>query len=464
MPEKEIQNVYFIGIGGIGMSAIARFYKTKGKRVCGYDRTPTPLTSSLQDEGIAVHFTEDVKEIPEIFKEEIEHTLVIYTPAIPADHSELQYFRNNGYKLIKRSQALGFLTKGQKTVAVAGTHGKTTTSTLIAHILKQSELGCNAFLGGISKNYQTNLLLDAGSPFVVTEADEFDRSFLQLFPYTAVVTAADADHLDIYGTHEELKKAFCKFINQIQPGGNLVIKKGLDLDLSGKRDINIYTYSLTEKADFTAQNVKIVEGAYEADIILPQGKPIHVRIGIPGLLNVENTIAAVAVAWLLKVDEKHIQQAVESFSGVNRRFDYHLKTDKIIYIDDYGHHPEELRFTISSVRELYPGRKVFGIFQPHLYTRTRDLADDFVRSLNLLDGLVLLPIYPAREKPIPGVTSQMLLDKVSVKEKILCSKEELTNALAKMQFDVLLTMGAGDIDKLVGTVKKCLINKFGLDE
>jgi UDP-N-acetylmuramate--alanine ligase len=462
MAFENVHNVYFIGIGGIGMSAIARYFNMVGKNVAGYDKTPSALTKELEKEGIACHYEDDINLISSSFLKDKGLTLVVYTPAIPVDHSELNYFKSNGYRLIKRAEALGLITNEKKTLAVAGTHGKTTTSTLIAHIMRNSIYDCNAFLGGISKNYDTNLLLSPSSEYIVTEADEFDRSFLHLSPTVAVITSADADHLDIYGTKEEVLKSFKQFIQRIRSGGTLIIKKGVDLDAFTRKDITIYSYALKEEADFYAKNIRVIEGHYVIDVVCPGIIMKDILIGIPGLLNVENSVAAIAVAHVNGISEEVIRQSLLSFQGVRRRFDYHLKTDIVVLIDDYGHHPEELRHTIESVRELYPGKHLTGIFQPHLYTRTRDFADAFAQSLSLLDRVILLDIYPAREMPIPGIDSKMLLDKIGCNDKTLCSKQELAEVVAEGKTEVVIVMGAGDIEKLVEPIKTALEKKFAL--
>ncbi len=452
------RRIYFIGIGGIGMSALARYFRVKGCEVCGYDRTETVLTKQLQAEGISVHYIDDIDAIPPSYKEDKEQTLVVYTPAVPSTHKEMNWFKDRGYRMMKRSEVLGQISKEKQTIAVAGTHGKTTTSTMVAHLLTESGIGCDAFLGGISKNYQTNLLLDDRSRYVVAEADEYDRSFLQLHPYIAIVTATDADHLDIYGTHEQLKQAFNQFVSQIVPGGTLIVKYGVQIVIP--KGIQVFTYSLDRtEADFHATNIRIKDGQYVFDLHTPQNVLQEVTTGIPGLVNVENAIAAMAAAWLVKADPEKIKAGIASFAGVQRRFDYRIKNSRMVYIDDYAHHPEELRFTIESVRSLYPGKSITGIFQPHLYTRTRDFMDEFAQSLSLLDELILLDIYPAREEPIEGVSSQIIFDKVAISDKYLCTKEELINVLKNKHIEVLLTMGAGNIDTLVKPIEDLLKNR-----
>lgn len=456
---NNIHYVYFIGIGGIGMSALARYFKAKGCEVCGYDRTETPLTQNLAAEGIAVHDIDDTNAIPLSYKTVKNRVLVVYTPAVPASHREMQWFRNRNYLMMKRSEVLGLISRNKKTLAIAGTHGKTSISTMTAHLLTAAGMGCDAFLGGISRNYNSNLLLSAGSRYVVAEADEYDRSFLQLHPCIAVVTAMDADHLDIYGTREALKEAFAQFVSQITPGGVLIIKHGLTLPVSG--EVRAFTYSLDSRdADFHAENIRMDGGRYLFSLRTPYGMIENIRMGVPGLVNVENGVAAIAVSCLTGVDAEKVRAGASSFEGVQRRFDERVRTDEAVYIDDYAHHPEELRFTIESVRSLYPGQRITGVFQPHLYSRTRDLADAFAQSLNLLDALILLDIYPAREDPIEGVTSKMIFDRVTIADKCLCAKDEVINILNGRKPGVWLTLGAGDIDSLVEPIEKMLKTKM----
>jgi UDP-N-acetylmuramate--alanine ligase len=456
---QNIQHIYFLGIGGIGMSALARYFHITGYIVAGYDRTPTPLTQQLVKEGIAIHFEDDPGLIPTPFITP-ENTWVVVTPAIPADHSELAYFKKQHYQIFKRSEILGQLTRGHKTVAVAGTHGKTTVSTMIAHILAHGVTGCNAFLGGISKNYNSNLILNPQSDWIVTEADEYDRSFLQLHPYAAVITAMDPDHLDIYGHVDAMKDAFNQFIGQVDKEGLLIIKGGLAVNTS-ILPVRTYTYSLKDDTDFHADNIRLENRRYYFDLIGPGIKIKNLSLEHPGLVNVENAVAATAMAYLLKTDYQQIRQAIDTFSGIQRRFDYHVKTGKIVYIDDYAHHPKEIEATLKSLRELYPDKKITGVFQPHLYSRTRDLADGFAESLSLLDRLILLDIYPARELPIEGVTADMIFQKVRIKDKMMCSKEQLMEVLFKSNIEVLITLGAGDIDKFTLPITQRLLKKEG---
>ena len=437
------RNVYFIGIGGIGMSAIARFCKFKGCSVSGYDRTPSELTRRLEAEGIEVHYDDDYSRIPE----DREDTLVVYTPAVPDEFGELAYAREKGYKVIKRSRMLGELTRGESCLAVAGTHGKTTTSTMIAHILTEGGNGCSAFLGGISKNYGTNMLV-SDTPVVVAEADEFDRSFLQLHPSTAVITSMDADHLDIYGDLEHVQQAFREFASQVSE--TLILKYGLPI-ASSDVQAKIFTYHFDNpSADFHSANLRLGDdGHYTYDLVYPGGTLSDIRVGAIGWVNVENSIAAAAVCLCRGMDAQKVRHALSSFEGVRRRLDVHVNRPGLCYIDDYAHHPAELRSAISSVRQVFPGRKITGVFQPHLYTRTRDFASGFAEALSLLDRLILLDIYPAREEPIEGVSSELIFKDVSCPEKLLVHKSGLMDLLSREELDVLITLGAGDIDRFV---------------
>ncbi len=446
-------HIYFVGIGGIGMSALARYFKSLGKNVSGYDKTPTPLTNELMSEGIEIHFSDDLSKAELTFSDlsKKENVLVVYTPAIPTDHSELNFFKDNQYDLKKRSEVLGMITKSSFTIGIAGTHGKTTTSSMVAHILKFAGLNCTAFLGGITKNYNTNLLLgnNEGKKFTVVEADEYDRSFLALYPDLSIITSMDADHLDIYGDHSYMIESYRLFAGQLKDGGLLIHKKGLPLsDLP----LNKQTYSVNESADYCAENIKIVDHNYTYDWKSATSEINRLMSEMPGLHNVENSVAAIAVAKYLGIENDVIKSALASYNGVKRRFDYQLRLSNCVYIDDYAHHPEELRAFIASVKELYPGKRVLGLFQPHLFTRTRDFAEGFSKSLSMLDCLMLLPIYPAREKPITGVTSEIIFKGVTC-EKYLVNKEDTLKQLKDMSFDVILTMGAGDIDQLVPLIK-----------
>ena len=443
---------YFLGIGGIGMSALARYFHTKGFQVAGYDRTETKLTKELQAEGITVSFNENVSEIPFVYTKP-ENTLVILTPAIPANHPQLKYFQANNYSIQKRAQVLGDITRQSKGICIAGTHGKTTTSTIAAHLLYQSQVSCNAFLGGIANNYNTNLLLSAESNLVVIEADEYDRSFHQLSPYMAVITSADPDHLDIYETADAFRESFEHFTSLIRPGGALVMRKGIDIMPQLQKGVKLYTYSMNDGGDFTAENIRTVNGEIHFDFVTPNDRLSDVRLGVPVQINVENSVAAMALAWLNGVSFDELRTGISSFSGIYRRFNVVYKSDKIVYMDDYAHHPSELKASIASIRNLYPDRKIIGIFQPHLYTRTRDFATAFAEALSQLDELILLDIYPARELPIEGVDSELILRDVKLKNKTLCSKENLLPLLKEKELDVLVTFGAGDIDKLVPLIK-----------
>lgn len=439
------------------MSALARYFKAIGKDVAGYDRTRTDLTGELMNSGIKIHFEDNIKLIPQDYMKESD-TLIITTPAIPNDHNELTLFRENNFKLFKRSEILGYITENNNNISVAGTHGKTTVSTMIAYLLNQSDVGCSAFLGGISKNFHSNLVFSESSNYIVTEADEFDRSFLRFNPYLTVITAVDADHLDIYGTKDELVKAFNQFVNQTRKGGKILVKSGLNLNL--KSGYEYYTYTLTSNADFYAENISLNKGTYSFDVVTPTLKIKDLQLNHPGIINVENAVAATAVSYLLGVNQESIRNALKTFNGIERRFDYRVNTKDLVYIDDYAHHPRELYAVIDSVRKLYPERKITGIFQPHLYSRTRDFADEFAESLNRLDELILLDIYPARELPVKGVTSKIIYDKVTIKHKVLCSKNNLLSILKDKKVDVLLTLGAGDIDQFVEPVRMFLTNKY----
>jgi len=453
MSVTSVSRVYLVGIGGIGMSALARFFASDGKVVAGYDRTPTELTDALVAEGLAIHFEDAVANIPSEFKVPSE-TLVIYTPAIPADSAELNWFRGNGFTVLKRSEVLGELSKGKNTIAISGTHGKTTITTFVSHLLTHSGMGCGAFLGGISKNYGTNLLTPKGSNNLVVEADEYDRSFLKLFPNLAVVTSVDADHLDIYGTYEAIVEAFSNFVGQIKQGGSVVVKKGINLKVTNSQ-IKTYTYSLLEDADFHIADLRVENGVSIFTLVSPMGRIENVNLHLPGKVNLENAVAASALALLSGVSAEKVRLGVGSFLGVKRRFDTRFKGKGMVLVDDYAHHPVELKAAINAMREAYPGKRVTGVFQPHLFSRTRDFADDFAASLSLVDGLYLLDIYPARELPIAGVTSRMLLDRVTIKNKQLIGKEELVEVLSKRNdLEVLIMMGAGDIDKLVAPLQQ----------
>lgn len=458
MDVNTIKAVYFIGAGGIGMSALVRYFLSKGKKVGGYDKTPTELTHKLQDEGANIHYEENISLIPDICRNP-ETTLVIYTPAIPAEHKELKYFQANNFEIQKRAQVLGMLTRTEKGICVAGTHGKTTTSTMTAYLMDHSHVGCNAFLGGISKNYSTNLLLSDKSEFVVIEADEFDRSFHWLTPYATVVTATDSDHLDIYGTHEAYLESFRKYTSLIRPDGFLIMKKGIDLTPDIQQGVTVYTYSATE-GDFHAENIRIGNGEIIFDFISPLGDIKDIQLGVPVYVNIENGVAAMALAQIGGVTDEEIKAAMPGFKGVDRRFDFKIKNDHTVFLSDYAHHPAEIRQSVTSIRTLYPDKKITAVFQPHLYTRTRDFYRDFADSLSLLDEVILLDIYPAREKPIPGVSSKLIYDNLRPDmKKCLCNKEELLDLLKTKKIEVLITLGAGDIDNYVTQIYELLKDK-----
>jgi len=446
---------YFLGIGGIGMSALARYFHVKGFQVAGYDRTETKLTSDLVTEGIRVSYNEAVEEIQYVFTKP-ENTLIVLTPAVPTNHPQLKYFRDNNFTIQKRAQVLGDITRQSKGICIAGTHGKTTTSTITAHLLYQSQVSCNAFLGGIANNYNTNLLLSTESNLVVIEADEYDRSFHQLSPYMAVITSVDPDHLDIYKTAKAFHESFEHFTSLIRTGGALIMRKGIDIVPKLQKGVKLYTYSMDEGGDFCAENIRTVKGEIHFDFVTPNDRISDVRLGVPVLINVENSVAAMALAWLNGVSTEELRTGISSYSGIYRRFNMVYKSEKVVYIDDYAHHPSELRASISSIRNLYPNRKITGIFQPHLFSRTRDFAPAFADALSQLDDLILLDIYPARELPIEGVDSELILRDVKLKNKTLCSKENLLPLLKEKQLDVLVTFGAGDIDKLVPLIKNQL--------
>lgn len=451
---KQIQAVYLIGIGGIGMSALARYFYAQGKIVGGYDRTSTSLTEELESTGISVHYQDAVDIIDEVFKN-IDSTLVIYTPAVVSNHSELGFFRSNGFEVLKRSQVLGELSKTYETIAVAGTHGKTTTSSIIAHLLKCSSKDCNAFLGGISSNYNTNLLTSTSSNLMVVEADEFDRSFLTLSPDLAIITSVDADHLDIYGSADEMLKSFHDFTECISQTGTLIYRLGLPFS---KSTIQRFTYSVSEKSDYYTSNLLIESGKYKFSIHSPSRTIEDLTFGMPGLHNLENAVAAFAAVDQLSLTESEIREGLASYKGVKRRFDVHINTEELVYIDDYAHHPSEISACVNSVRELFPGRKVKGIFQPHLFSRTKDHMNEFAKSLSELDEVTLLDIYPAREEPMTGINSSALLDKITSEVKELVTKSSALDQLVTADLDVLLTMGAGDIDQLVAPIKEKLMS------
>lgn len=453
--------IYFLGIGGIGMSNLARYYLSKGYEVAGYDRTETVLTKTLVSEGAVIHYDDDVRMIPKQFLDKTK-TKVIYTPAIPASHSELNYFKAEGFEMMKRAQVLGEITKSSDALCVSGTHGKTTVSSMIAHLLHDSKVGCNAFLGGILKNYNTNLLLSDKSNLTVVEADEYDRSFHWLRPWIAVITSADPDHLDIYGTAEAYRESFEHFTSLIRNDGVLIMKKGAPVTPQLKEGVKLYTYSESE-GDFHAEDIRIGNGEIVFDFVGLDTKIKDISLGVPVRINIENAVAAIAVALLSGADEDEIREATSTYGGAKRRFDFIIKDKDVVFIDDYAHHPRELKASIESIKLLYADKKVTGVFQPHLFSRTRDFMNEFAESLSLLDELILLDIYPAREEPIPGVTSQQIFDRVSIENKILIPKENLIDKLGNIEPEVLVTFGAGDIDKLLPGIEKMLRNKYSLD-
>jgi UDP-N-acetylmuramate--alanine ligase len=449
---SNLKNIYFLGIGGIGMSALARYFNLLGVSVYGYDRTPTALTSKLIEEGINIHFDDDINQIP------TEVDLVVYTPAIPPDLNEYQYILKHNIPLVKRAILLGQIADEKRTIAVAGTHGKTTVSTMISHLLHNSKLRCNAFLGGIAKNYNSNFLFDEDADFLVAEADEYDQSFLSLHPELAVITSTDADHLDIYGEKHQLLESFQQFARQLRPEGKLLIKKGLDF--KANQDVEIFTYSLKGPADFHATNIRLIDGFYCFSFVTPDSVIDNLTLGVPGLINVENAVAALSIAYMTGVSENEFKKSLKNFGGINRRFDIRFKSDDHLYIDDYAHHPKEIDAFLGSVKEMFPNKKILGIFQPHLYSRTKDFAVEFAKSLELLDEIILLPIYPAREKPIDGVKAEIILDKINAKNKKLLAKERVSDYLNARDFEILVTMGAGDIDQLVIPICQMLENKY----
>ena len=451
----QIKAVYFVGIGGIGMSAIARYFLNSGIAVGGYDRVPSDLTEQLRKEGALVHYEDDVNLIPAPCRDK-ESTLVVYTPAIPAEHSELTFFREQGFEIQKRAQVLGTLTRALKGLCVAGTHGKTTTSSMAAHMLHQSHVDCNAFLGGIAKNYGTNYILSKKSPFVVIEADEFDRSFHWLTPYASVITATDADHLDIYGTEEAYLESFRKYSSLILPGGYLILHTGLKMQPDVQEGVTVYTYS-REQGDFHAENIHIGDGRITFDLVSPLGNIPGIDLGVPVSINIENGIAAMALAQLAGATAEEIRRGMASFKGVDRRFDFHIRTDRMAYLSDYAHHPEEIRRSLESICELYRGRRIKAIFQPHLYTRTRDFYHEFADALSLVDDVCIVDIYPAREEPIPGVTSALIYDNLrpGVKRQ-MCRKDDILDVVRQGGFDVLVTLGAGDIENYASQITEIL--------
>ncbi len=450
---SQFKSVYFIGIGGIGMSALARYFNAIGLEVAGYDKTATTLTEELEKEGIKIHFDDLGMNIPTQFTE-IETTLVVYTPAIPKNHGELGFFKEQKANLFKRSDVLGLITRQSKGLGVAGTHGKTTTSSMLAHILNESTLKCNAFLGGIATNFNSNLLINTESEYTVIEADEFDRSFLKLTPFASIVTSTDPDHLDIYGSAAVFLEGFQKYTELINENGCLVKKEGLDV-ASNAKTITYAIDSIT--ADYSGFNLQFIEGKFLVDVRTPSGKLTEVELGIPGIHNAENAIACVALTQFLGLSEAEIRHGLKTFKGVKRRFEYQIKTHDLVYIDDYAHHPTEIEALVSSVRLLYPNQKITGVFQPHLFSRTKDFFEGFALELSKLDEVILLPIYPAREEPIIGITSDALLQKISCKEKNVMNPTAAISHLSNVENGVILTIGAGDIDRIVEPLKKALL-------
>ena len=459
MELKDIKAVYFVGAGGIGMSALVRYFLKKGMVVAGYDKTPTPLTRQLEDEGALIHYEENVDAIPRSCRNSAQ-TLVVYTPAVPADHKELVFFRENGFEIQKRAQVLGTLTRTHRGLCVAGTHGKTTTSTMCAHIMHQSSMDCNAFLGGISKNYGTNYILSDRSDFVVIEADEFDRSFHWLRPWMSVITSTDPDHLDIYGTKEAYLESFRHYTTLIQPGGALIIHRGLEMQPDVQEGVRIYDYSLNE-GDFHAENIRIDNGEIVFDFVSPIENVTGVQLGQPVPINIDNGIAAMAMAQLNGCSAEELRYGMRTYHGVDRRFDFKLRNDRIVFLSDYAHHPKEIYQSARSMRELYRNRRITAIFQPHLYTRTRDFYRDFADSLSLLDQVVLTEIYPAREQPIEGVTSKLIYDNLKPGvDKLIIRKDDVLDFVRNNDFDVLIVLGAGDLDAQVPEMESILKQKY----
>jgi len=458
---SQYDTIYFLGIGGIGMSALARWFCKQGLTVAGYDRTPTPLTRELEKEGILIHFDDNIRLIPAAVTK--EKTLVVYTPAIPKDHKEYVHLKSQGFTILKRSEVLGLITQEYKTIAVAGTHGKTTTSSLITHILKVAGMDIVAFLGGVTTNYATNLVMQgeiSKATVVVAEADEFDRSFLRLFPQIAVITSVDADHLDIYGNHQEVIKSFTDFAHQVKQGGLLVkheSTRAIDDEMEG---VEVNTYGMS-RGQFFASQITTEGGFFEFNLVGFASEIRNIKLGVPGFHNLENAIAATIVTKHLGVDDEVIKQALASFSGVKRRFEFLIRRDDLVFIDDYAHHPTEIEAFLKSLRSMYAGRKITAIFQPHLYTRTRDFAEGFSKSLSLADEVLLMDLYPARELPIPGVSSDMLFDKITSDIKIRCTKANVVEKLEDLEVEVVATIGAGDIDTCVEPIRQSLLTKYG---
>ena len=459
MELTDIKAVYFVGAGGIGMSAIARYFLHRGVVVAGYDKTPSALTEQLEKEGMLIHYDEDIEKVPHACRNK-DATLVVYTPAIPSDHKELAHFREKGFTVEKRAQVLGILTRAHKGLCVAGTHGKTTTSAMCAHIMHQSHVDCNAFLGGITKNYASNYILSKESDYVVIEADEFDRSFHWLRPLMSVITSTDPDHLDIYGTKEAYLESFAHYTELIKPGGALILHTGLEMRQRVQEGVTVYTYSRDE-GDFHAENIVIENGEITFDFVSPVERVDGVRLGQPVPVNIDNGVAAMAMAQLCGCTAEELKYGMRTYRGVDRRFDFKLKTDRIVFLSDYAHHPKEIRQSAMSIRELYKDKRITVIFQPHLYSRTRDFYKDFAESLSLLDEVVLCDIYPAREEPIPGVTSQLIYDNLAPGvKKTMLHKEDVTGYVRDHDFEVLVVLGAGDIDNYVPQIEKILQEKY----
>lgn len=454
---ERFDSIYFLGIGGIGMSALARYFLFKGYRVAGYDRTASHITDALSAEGAEICFDESPALIPDYCKSP-ENTLVVYTPAVPESHAGFSFFRENGFEIVKRAKLLGMITRNSRALCVAGTHGKTTTSSMLAHILDSAPDGCNAFLGGILKNCNSNLMLSDRCDLTVIEADEYDRSFLQLSPYMAVITAADPDHLDIYGTEEEYLKGFADFTSLIRPGGVLLMRSGVKVKPRCAEGVRVFSLG-DAGSDFYAENIRVGNGRILFDFVAPDRVIRDVELGVPVRINVYNAVAAMAVALLNGVDDAVIRDGVASFRGVERRFDFWIKSDRVVLLDDYAHHPDEVRASLQSVRELYPDKHITVIFYPHLYSRTRDFAPQFAEALSLADRVILLPIYPAREAPIEGVSSKIIQDALTCPESEICPKERLLERIHDGSFEVLMTMGAGDVDRFLPSIKKILLDK-----
>lgn len=460
MKLEEIKSVYFLGAGGIGMSALVRYFLSEGKNVAGYDRTPSPLTNKLMEEGAVLHFEENTDLIPSEYRDK-NSTLVVYTPAIPGNHKELEYFRNGGFCIKKRAEVLGIITKGKSGVCAAGTHGKTTTSTMTAHLLHQSHVDCAAFLGGISKNYKSNLILSDKSDFVVIEADEYDRSFLHLEPYIATITSADPDHLDIYGNKENYLEAFAQFTEKIRENGYLIIHEGLEVVPRTKPSVKTYTYG-RESGDFHAENIRIENGRIIIDYISPWQKIEDIELGVPVSINIDNGVASMAMAEICGATASEIKEAMATFAGADRRFDFHIKRDDLVLLSDYAHHPDEVRACAKSIKELYKDKKITALFQPHLYSRTSDFYKEFAQSLSLFDKVILVDIYPAREEPIPGVTSKLIYDSLDADiEKSMCCRKDVIDCIEKEKnnIEVLVSLGAGDIENDILKMKEILENR-----